>query len=196
MPEYKTCPNGHNFDAGQYKNCPYCPANMDDSNYEKTLSDFKNTQIMEGGTTQQFQRTMISEENDMKKTPVPGKAGDHPFKRTQIANSEEKQATATEKRKIVGWLVTFSQDEFGHDYKLYAGKNRIGSATGSDILIADHSVSADHLTILFRENEFLFKDNFSTNGTKINGQTISEGKLAEGDVITLGNTQFKFKTVF
>jgi pSer/pThr/pTyr-binding forkhead associated (FHA) protein len=42
----------------------------------------------------------------------------------------------------------------------------------------------------------LIKDNFSTNGTKINGVTVDEGKLKEGDELKLGGTTFKFKTVF
>jgi len=96
----------------------------------------------------------------------------------------------------VGWLVTFSHDEYGQDFKLYAGKNKIGSSPGSDILINDSSVSAEHVTVLFRDHEFLIKDNFSTNGTKVNGVTVDEGKLKEGDELKAGNTVFKFKTAF
>lgn len=200
MPNFKTCTNGHNYDADQFTICPYCPQSTADTNYEKTVSDFKNTQVFD--ETGQFKKTMTNEEpTDFKKTPVAGsKQTEHPFKRTSIVTVEKAGEAAilpqSEKRKLVGWLVTFSKDEYGQDYKLYAGKNSIGSATGSDILIQDASVSAEHTTILFRENDFLIKDNFSTNGTKVNGVTVNEGKLKEGDELKLGNTVFKFKTVF
>jgi pSer/pThr/pTyr-binding forkhead associated (FHA) protein len=63
-------------------------------------------------------------------------------------------------------------------------------------VIEDPSVSGEHSTILFRDNEFLIKDNFSTNGTKINGVSTNEGLLKEGDELKLGNTVFKFKSAF
>lgn len=200
MSNFKTCKNGHNYDAGQYSECPFCPAGTQGTDYEKTLTDFKNTQLFDEGNDQQFKKTLINEETaDFKTTPVPAFQGvAHPFKRTSIV-TEEKEGTPlpqTEKRKLVGWLVTFTNNEYGQDYKLYAGKNKIGSAAGCDIVIHDPSISGEHTNILFRDNEFLIKDNFSTNGTKINGVTVEEGKLKEGDELKLGNTVFKFKTVF
>ena len=203
MPNFKTCVNGHNYDADLHSLCPFCPATGNAADYEKTLMDFKNTQVFDEGNNQQFAKTVINEETaDFKTTPVAGgKDAEHPFKRTSIVMDEipgtvPTPLQQTEKRKLVGWLVTFSNNEYGQDFKIYAGKNKIGSGAGSDIMINDPSVSAEHTTILFRENEFLIKDNFSTNGTKINGVTIDEGKLKEGDDLKLGNTTFKFKTVF
>lgn len=202
MANFKTCNNGHNYNADLYDVCPFCPPTSNTTDYEKTLTDFKNTQVFNEGNNQQFNKTMINEETaDFKKTPVSGgKGSEHPFKRTHIGTDEKEGAATslqqTEKRKLVGWLATFSYDDYGQDFKIYAGKNKIGSAVGADIVISDPSVSAEHTTILFRDNEFLIKDHFSTNGTKINGVSVDEGKLKEGDELKLGNTIFKFKTVF
>ena len=199
MTNFKTCNNGHNYDASQHNVCPFCPENAESPDYEKTMLDFKKTQGMDEGNSNQFAKTLINEEkSDSKATPTFGNA-QHPFKRTSIVmgdTTNQSQLQQTEKRKLVGWLVTFSNDEFGQDYKLYVGKNKIGTASGCDIIINDPSISGDHTTILFRDNEFLIKDNFSTNGTKINGVTIDEGKLIDGDELKLGNTSFKLKTVF
>ena len=193
MANFKTCINGHNYDADEYTSCPFCPPNTANQDYEKTMTDFKKTQAPGEG---QFAKTMINEETrDFKSTQSEGKS--HPFSRTSIAGDDKAPvAEQAGKRKLVGWLVTFSNDEFGQDYKLYFGKNKIGSASGCDVHINDASVSGDHTTILFRDNEFLIKDNFSTNGTKINGVTTDEGKLKDGDEIKLGNTLLKFKTAF
>jgi len=202
MPNFKMCVNGHNYDADLHSLCPFCPASGNVNYDEKTLMDFKNTQVFDDGNNQQFAKTVIDEENtDFKTTAAAGgKGAEHPFKRTSIVMGETPAAATplqqTEKRKLVGWLVTFSNDEYGQDFKIYAGKNKIGSGAGSDIVINDPSISAEHTTILFRENDFLIKDNFSTNGTKINGVTVDEGKLKEGDELKLGNTIFKFKTVY
>jgi hypothetical protein len=202
MPNFKTCVNGHNYDADLHAVCPFCPATGNVAYDEKTLLDFKNTQVFDEGNSQ-FAKTVINEENaDFKTTPATGgKGGEHPFKRTSIVMDEVPGTAAsplqqTEKRKLVGWLVTFSNSEYGQDFKIYAGKNKIGSGAGGDIVIDDPSISSDHTTILFRDNEFLIKDNFSTNGTKINGLTVDEGRLKEGDELKLGNTVFKFKTVY
>ena len=190
MSNFSTCNNGHNYDSSLYDKCPYCPANVDDINYKQTLTEFKNTLALTG-------------ENELEKTIVEdemAKSTEHTFKKTQIivdgkiANITSPQEA--EKRKLVGWLVTFHNNQYGQDFKLYNGKNKIGSATGCDIIINDPSVSGEHTTILFRENEFLIKDNFSTNGTKVNGVSVSEGKLKDGDELQLGNTILKFKTVF
>lgn len=199
MANFKTCSNGHNYDANQYAECPFCPANSSFPDYEKTVMDFKKTEAFDSGS--QFAKTMINEENiDFKKTS-PGGNVQHPFSRTTISGPENPTpapvaTTDKEKRKLVGWLVTFTHDESGEDFKIYMGKNKIGSAAPVDVLINDSSVSADHATILFRENEFLIRDNFSTNGTRINGVMEDEQKLKDGDEIKVGNTVLKFKTVF
>ena len=195
MANFKTCENGHNFNADLYQECPFCPPSNSIKDYDKTLMDFKSTQIIDDGNNQQFVKTSVSDNAiDLKKTPVSG-SGSHPLKRTSIEGMSNNVAAQSEKRKLVGWLVTFSHDEFGQDYKLFAGKNKIGSSAGGDIIINDPSVSSEHTTILFRDNSFLIKDHFSTNGTKINGVIVDEGNLKEGDELRLGNTIFKFKTV-
>lgn len=199
MQNFKTCINGHNYNADLYTVCPFCPVNHTAADYEKTLVDFKKTQLFDEGNPQ-FNKTRVNDEaSDFKTTPVgTGKSVEHPFKRTVIGTDEPVTADPSQaaKRRLVGWLVTFSQDEYGQDFKLYAGKNRIGCAAGCDIVVNDPSVSADHTTILFRDNDFLIRDNFSTNGTRINGISVDEGRLREGDELKLGNTIFKFKTVF
>ena len=198
MPNFKTCVNGHNYDADKNATCPFCPVNDENTDYEKTMMDFKKTQVFDEGNSNRFDKTMINEETRNFKTTQTG-APTQPFNRTNIAAEDAGGASSnsqSEKRKLVGWLVTYSNNDCGEDYKLYAGKNKVGSAAGCDVIIKDSSVSGDHTMILFRDNEFMIKDNFSTNGTKINGVIQDEGKLKDGDEIKLGNTSLKFKTAF
>lgn len=99
-------------------------------------------------------------------------------------------------RKMVGWLVSFTIDENGIDFKLYEGRNIIGADQGCDITISgDQAVSGKHLTILHRMGHFKFRDEFSTNGTFINDIFVEQGTLKDGDVIRIGETIFKFRSI-
>lgn len=99
-------------------------------------------------------------------------------------------------RKMVGWLVSFTIDENGIDFKLYEGRNIIGADQGCDITVSgDQAVSGKHLTILHRMGHFKFRDEFSTNGTFINDVFVEEGTLKDGDVIRIGETIFKFRSI-
>ena len=185
MATFKTCDNGHNFDEEKYLTCPYCPNKASNIDYKKTLTDFKNTQAH--NRSEQFSKTKVTDTSAR---------GDDFFKSTQNLSENFPSLQPSEKRKLVGWLVSFNNDQYGQDFRLYSGKNKIGSSAPCDIILNDPSVSAEHMTIFFQEKDFLFKDDFSTNGTKVNGVLMKEGKLKEGDEIKLGNTVLKFKTVF
>ena len=183
MANFLTCKNGHNYDADQHTACPYCPAITDETNYKKTLTDFKNTQAF--SDTQQFGKTMSEINGDfINGSADETKPGESRFKQTHIVSDEKSGITVpvqqSEKRKLVGWLVTFNNDQYGQDFKLYTGKNKIGTAPGCDIIINDSSVSGEHATLFISEKVLLIQDNFSTNGTKVNGNSIREIKLKEG----------------
>jgi len=189
MANFKTCHNGHNYDSEQHEKCPYCPVNIEDIDYKQTLSEFKNTLAMTG--TNELEKTVMDDEM--------ADAAEHPFKKTQIivdGKIGNILSQPGEKRKLFGWLVRFSDDQWDDDFRIYEGRNKIGSAVGCEIVIDNPSVSSEHATIFCREKEFLIKDNFSTNGTAINGVVISEGTLMDGDELKFGNALFKFKSIF
>ena len=107
-----------------------------------------------------------------------------------------KAEPASQGRKLVGWLVSFTIEANGIDFKLYEGRNLIGSDGGCDIVVSnDRAVSSRHLTILQRMGQFKFKDEFSTNGTFINDVFVEEGNLKDGDMIRIGDTVFKFRSI-
>lgn len=99
------------------------------------------------------------------------------------------------RRKLVGWLVSYSLDEMGVDFKLYEGKNVIGRNAGCQIAIQDPTVSGEHAIILFRNGKYSIKDNQSTSGTNVNDEDIELDALylKDGDVIRVGKTELKFR---
>jgi len=201
MSEFKTCSNGHNYDSTQYGVCPYCPVANTDADYSRTMEDFKKTILLDETGGSQLDKTIIIEENTDTLTSKPVvDDSQNQLNKTIIVSKNEFDISSPNvpvaRRKIVGWLITFSHEECGQDYRLYTGRNKIGSTPNCDIVINDSSVSAEHATILFRENTFFIRDNFSTNGTFINGKNVEDGKLRDGDKLELGNTSFTFKSLY
>lgn len=62
----------------------------------------------------------------------------------------------------------------------------LGRATGNRIALDNSSVSQAHATITHVASDYFLKDLKSTNGTMLNGQSISETRLRDGDVLRLG----------
>jgi pSer/pThr/pTyr-binding forkhead associated (FHA) protein len=95
----------------------------------------------------------------------------------------------------VGWLVSYTFNPVGADFRIYEGRNSVGADPTCDVVVPDDpAVSARHLTLLYRFDGFRFKDELSTNGTFVNEQMRDEGMLQDGDVIRVGNTVFKFRS--
>jgi pSer/pThr/pTyr-binding forkhead associated (FHA) protein len=62
----------------------------------------------------------------------------------------------------------------------------IGRMKGNTIALDDSSVSISHAKITRSNGEFFVKDLNSTNGTMLNGQSIVEARLRDGDQIKFG----------
>lgn len=115
---------------------------------------------------------------------------------TETADGNVKKVTVQRvRRKLVGWLVSYTLDEMGVDFKLYEGKNVIGRNANCQIAIQDPSVSGEHATILFRNGKYSIKDNQSTAGTFVNEEDIEldASYLKDGDLIRLGKTILRFR---
>ncbi len=62
----------------------------------------------------------------------------------------------------------------------------IGRMKGNTIALDDASVSVSHAKITRKGAEFFLKDLNSTNGTMLNGQSINEARLKDGDQVKFG----------
>ncbi|GAB4487896.1 MAG: FHA domain-containing protein [Raineya sp.] len=164
--------------------CPYCPTEQQ--------NDFNKTQILQNIDD----KTKVMQED---KTTL--QTGKPDFNKIAIfsGNIEEKKQIQQVQpqgagRKLVGWLVSYTLDPLGQDFKLREGRNIIGSDSACDICVPDAQVSGKHLTILYRMGDFKFKDELSTNGTFVNDEFVEEGNLKDGDIIRIGQTSFKFRS--
>ncbi|MCB1092990.1 MAG: FHA domain-containing protein [Verrucomicrobiae bacterium] len=63
---------------------------------------------------------------------------------------------------------------------------RVGRSEGNDIVVATPQVSAIHLELKREGDDFRLIDRESTNGTRVNGERVSNVVLRDGDEIVLG----------
>lgn len=184
----KICSNGHIYDA-KYDICPICPS---PELAQKIGSTFHSTPTVSysDNNDDSMKSTVVEQSN------IP--AGTASGKKTVIINAPSAEGNKEEikqSRKIVGWLITFTWRGEGDDYRIYEGRNLISGSGQGDIIISDPAVSSPHCMILFRSGKLRIKDELSTNGTFINGTEIEETELKDGDVIRIGTTEFKLRTV-
>ncbi len=94
---------------------------------------------------------------------------------------------ATEKRGVL-----YSVSGHGDAIKLRRDATIFGREKG-DIVVADHEMSSTHCQIQSIGPDYHIFDMNSTNGTFLNNERIVKSKLKHGDIITVGQTSFKFQ---
>lgn len=70
----------------------------------------------------------------------------------------------------------------------------LGRSKANDLVLDDVSVSSQHCRIRPEDGAFTLVDLKSTNGTFVNERRVTSHKLAEGDVIRVGEVQLQFRT--
>jgi len=209
MKGFKKCSNGHWY-KNDLSQCPYCQG--------KESSQGSNTATfpMGGnvGSTQDFHEFGNEDSNKTEimqggKNPLKGvssrKASMAISNKTvyedEFEEETEQGSVVIKKerrtnRRLVGWIVTYSIDPLGIDYKIYEGRNVIGQDMDCNITVSDKKISGKHAVILFRADQYMIQDQLSTHGTFVNDEDIKfePFELNDGDIIQMGDTIFKFKT--
>ena len=74
----------------------------------------------------------------------------------------------------------------------WARRTRIGRAPGCELHIDSSSVSRHHALILAGTREAIIEDLNSTNGVILNGRKVTRQVLNDGDIVTIGEIQFRY----
>ena len=69
----------------------------------------------------------------------------------------------------------------------------IGRASDNDVIVDDPMVSRHHCQLKLQHGAYSFADLGSRNGSRVNGQVVSEIALGPGDVIEVGDTAIEFQ---
>lgn len=72
-----------------------------------------------------------------------------------------------------------------------ARRTRVGRAPGCELQIESSSVSRHHALLLMSSRDVIIEDLNSTNGVLVNGRKVSRQLLNDGDLITIGEAQFR-----
>jgi len=94
-----------------------------------------------------------------------------------------------------GWLIVERGGGLseGERFDLFGGLS-IGRSSDADVRIDDRYASGLHARIYARRGHFMLEDMNSTNGTLLNDAELAgEAELVPGDVIRIGDTQFRFE---
>ena len=103
---------------------------------------------------------------------------------TQVIDRDVASHARLERRSANGNLIERTE--------LTAGTFTIGRLDSADLQVDSQRVSREHVVILTEGEDYSIRDLGSTNGTLLNGKTVAESKLQDGDIITVGDTEFVF----
>lgn len=220
MNGFKKCDNGH-FYKEDLTACPYCPGSAGSTN-NSAGNDLNKTIVAGGGMTQGgsdnaktqvFGSQSSNDGSDQTKVFGSGNAAapgqpKRDLNRTYIAGVTDEDSSSAagsasidavprSARRIVGWILSYTLDPMGVDYRIYEGNNSIGREAGNSITITkDTTISGKHANILYKKGKFYIKDEMAANGTFVNDEELEIEKaypINDGDIIRLANTTFIFK---
>jgi hypothetical protein len=188
MKGFTKCANGHYYKK-ELAACPYCHTGN------------KATEVIDSkGETRLYTENVENNKTRLIR-PIEREQSSNCtiFGEEMIAEIAGKEVIKTEyrnSRKLVGWLVTYSFDKMGVDFKIYEGRNVIGRDVDCNITVLDKMMSGKHATILFKNNKFKIKDELSSHGTFVNDSDIEDEhiELHDNDLIQMGETVLKFKS--
>ncbi len=209
---FQKCPNGHYYDSS-LGSCPYCPSSHSSSSCDLPTDDYANdfdekTQAYAGCFGQVHNdpyggKTTIDDGPGNDRTEAVGQNNNFKntgrtifFDETENDLNGKKEVMKRDFRKLVGWLVSYTIDKRGIDFKLYEGRNTIGRDSECQIIVPDGAVTGRHAVLLFRNGKYSITDQQSSNGTYVNGDDIELDPcyLKDGDIIRIGQTIFKFRS--
>lgn len=204
-PSFKTCTAGHYY-ASSLTDCPYCNEGSSKTvTNPKNSSDGDKTQIIKPGGRVELNLAKGNDQNTVnlgnKGQNVSPSSDDRTMIKVPSKDGDISQPIiARHSRKLVGWLVSFTIDAMGVDYRLFEGQNKVGREASSTVrIIQDGSISAHHATILFRNGSLYLRDEMTTNSSFVNGVELLPGatlEIRDGDKIKFGNNEFLLRIAF
>jgi len=89
-------------------------------------------------------------------------------------------------------LVAQSPEFEGRVFDLSGSELTVGRVADNKIQIEHASVSGHHAIFKLDQLDYTIKDLDSTNGTRINGERVTQQKLRRNDILRLGNIELLY----
>lgn len=213
------CKNSHYYDNEKFSECPHC-ARMAEAGTGETLPASLEAQRV-GNYAEEYIRKnlagapgaagmqpdfanagIINQERGYADAGIRnqgyGNAASGAAGREDVEEDMEKTVSIYEKRQIsrctAGWLVCVNGADYGKDFSLYAGFNRIGRNPDNDIVLTDVHVSGEeHCSVIYEEKKNLFYILPKAGSLTYIGEEMADcaRELKGGQVITVGETQLE-----
>ena len=78
-------------------------------------------------------------------------------------------------------------------YTLLKEEISIGRSSENDVVLNDFSVSRKHAILVRKDETWYVRDNKSTNGVRLNGKTVSDMAVKDGDEISVGTFTLRLR---
>ena len=88
-------------------------------------------------------------------------------------------------------LIITHQGTVIKEYELSKENVTVGRKPTNDIALDDPTVSGTHASFLHMQHTYV-EDMNSTNGIKLNGKKVNKRQLNHGDIVLIGQHEFKF----
>jgi pSer/pThr/pTyr-binding forkhead associated (FHA) protein len=92
-------------------------------------------------------------------------------------------------------LTIESGPDAGHAHRAGEKALRLGRSPDNDVILRDPATSGHHARLERRGEVFWVVDLGSTNGTFVNGESVQEKQLNDGDRLTVGQNSVHFSLV-
>jgi FHA domain-containing protein len=116
------------------------------------------------------------------------KKGDVAVVASLVAGSEKVEPVPVAKATLV-----VHEDGTQREVSLDRPTVTIGRLPECEVVLKDRGASRRHAQIRAKDDVFTLTDLGSTNGTRLNGQTVQTRALEDGDRITIGTTILEFR---
>jgi len=96
---------------------------------------------------------------------------------------------------IVGWLVYSENNRTRDVYPLREGKNLIGQGVDCEVRILKDSIKRHH-AVITTSPDIVTIHSTGSGGSILVNRGESQQDIIDGDLVTLGNVEFKFKCIY
>lgn len=171
------CENKHYYDNEKFSSCPHC-SKLEEGGAKPVPKALEAQQV--GNYATEYVRKSSSGTSVRQESPQ--QAG-------------ESLSETNCRRYPAGWLVCVQGEEYGMDFPVYAGFNRIGRDGANDIVLSDKEVSREeHCSVIYEEKKNVFYIFPKAGNLTYVGETLVEQaqEIEGGQIIGIGDTQLEF----
>jgi pSer/pThr/pTyr-binding forkhead associated (FHA) protein len=113
-----------------------------------------------------------------------------------VAQGETRyQAALSSRAKTVGVLVAVEGELEGEVFRVPDGESRLGRSESCEIQLPSEWISREHSKLKFEGGRFEIAPLSEKNPTFVNHERTVGTELRDGDLVKLGRTTFRFRTV-